>query len=374
MTDIIDHEHYMRLAIKLALKAKGQTSPNPIVGAVVVKDGVVVGRGYHKMAGENHAEVIALTEADGNACDSRLYVTLEPCQHFGKTPPCVDKIIEGGVKEVIIATRDPNPVNNGKGILKLRQNRIGVIEGVLKKEAERINEVFNKYIITGLPFIIVKVAQSLDGKIATAIGESKWLTSDAARRYVHRLRSKVDAVLVGVNTVLKDDPLLTARYSLKLIPRLRSGQAAYSQKPIKIILDSNLRTPPDARIFSGQSPAPVIISAKKNAPRNRIKRLKERGAKILFSKSLYALMKQLANLEISSILIEGGGETIASALVERLVDKMFVFIAPKLIGGRNAPTSVEGDGIVRIGDAIRLRDICYRRFGQDLLIEGYPDY
>lgn len=360
---MIDHEYYMRQAIRLALKAKGKTFPNPLVGAVVVKNGSIVGRGYHKMAGEYHAEVAALTNADGEALGSRLYVTLEPCQHFGKTPPCVDMIVESGVSEVIVATRDPNPVNNGKGILKLRRNGIKVIEGVLKKEATRINEIFNKYITTGLPFVIVKVAQSLDGKIATYTGESRWITSDEARRYAHKLRADADAILVGVNTILKDDPLLTVRYRLR---------AQGLSQPIKIILDSKLRTPPDARIFSKtESQAPVIIATSKNALLNRIRRLEKKGARILFIKSLHGLMKQLAALEISSVLIEGGGETIASALRERLVDKIYIFIAPKLIGGRDAPTSVEGDGVTHIGDAIRLKDIRCRRFGEDLLIEGY---
>lgn len=362
MTDMVDHEYYMRLCLKLALKGKGMTSPNPMVGAVVVKDGKIVGRGYHKIFGGPHAEVVALREANGFSRDSRLYITLEPCQHFGKTPPCVDAIIKSGIREVIIAGRDPNPVNNGKGIFKLRQNGINVIEGVLKEESIRLNEVFNKYITTRLPFVSVKVAQTLDGKIATTTGESKWITNDAARKYVHKLRGEVDAILVGVNTVLKDDPLLTRRS-----PKTR-------KQPIKVILDSALRTPLDARIFCEESPAPVIIATKKSAPENRIKQLQNKGAKILFIDTIHSLMKQLGRMEVSHLLIEGGGETIASALMEKVVDKMYLFISPKIFGGRDAPTSVEGDGIACIDEAIRLKDVRYRRVGEDLLIEGYPDY
>ncbi len=366
-----EDEKYMKLALTLALKGRGTTSPNPMVGAVVVKNGKVVGKGYHRRAGGPHAEVNALKDSGRNAFGSTLYVALEPCCLAGKTPPCVDLIVAKGVGKVVVATRDPNPLNNGRGIRLLRSRGIEVKVGTLKDEAKRINEVFFKFIAKGLPFVIVKIAQTLDGKIATITGDSKWITGEAARRYVHRLRSQVDAIMVGVKTILRDDPLLTSR-----LPRHRSINHA----PIKVIVDSRLKVPPTSRIFSDRSPAPTIIATTRFAYKNRIKELEAKGARVLVTKDkdgrvqLKSLVKELARFDITSLLVEGGGSVIASALQGRIVDKVLFFIAPKIVGGKYALTSVEGAGIKKIDRAIRLRDVAIRRFGSDILIEGYPIY
>ena len=358
-------ERLMRLALKLAQKAKGQTSPNPMVGALVVKNGKILGQGYHKAAGLAHAEVVALDKAGEAARGATLYVTLEPCCHFGRTAPCVDKILDRGIKEVVFAMYDPNPLNNGKGTRFLRRHGIRVISGVLEEEAKALNQVFVKYITTRLPFVTVKVAQSLDGKIATAAGDSRWISSESSRKFVHRMRSHVDAVLVGINTVLKDNPLLNCRLNNHL----------YKRQPKKVIVDSRLRVMPNLKIFSAQSPAPVIIATTKFAPRRKMSYFTKK-AQVIVAKDkekkidLRDLLRKLAEQGISHILIEGGGEIIASALKMKLVDRMVVFISPKIIGGRNAPTAVEGKGINRVREAAKLKDMKFRKVGSELVIEG----
>ncbi len=364
MSVLNDDTYFMRLALNLAVKAKGQTSPNPIVGALVVKNGRIVGRGYHKKAGAPHAEVVAIEEAKNRAKGALLYVTLEPCSHFGRTPPCVNRIIESGIKEVVTAALDPNPLNNGRGIRALKTNRVKVTSGVLEKEAKKVNEVFFKFITKGMPFVTIKLAQSLDGKIATASGESKWISNELSRKFAQRLRARVDAVLVGVETIIKDNPLLTCR--LKSCKR----------QPFRIVVDSRLRTPPGARIFSGDA-CRVILAATRRAPAGRIKTFKAQGAKVLLIKALKkrvclkSLMKKLAKLDITHVLVEGGGEVAASCLQEGVADKMFFFISPKIIGGRSAKTGVEGEGAKRIKEAINLKNIKVSRFGKDILVEGY---
>jgi len=361
------HEKFMRLALRLAQKAKGRTNPNPLVGAVVVKNGKILGRGYHKAAGLAHAEVVALDKAGKAARGGSLYVSLEPCRHFGRTAPCVDKILACGIKEVVFAMDDPNPLNNGRGSQFLRRHGIKVLSGILEEEARRINRVFIKYITKQLPFVTVKVAQSVDGKIATSSGDSRWITSQSSRRLGHKLRSQADAVLVGVNTVLKDNPLLSCRHC----GHLRKKQ------PKKIIVDSKLRLLPDLKIFSPRSPAPVIIATTKFAPRKKILYF-ERKARVIVAKDkekrvdLRDLFRELARQGIAHILIEGGGELIASALKMRLVDRMIVFVSPKIIGGSEAPTAVEGEGVERIRQAARLKDVKFKRVGPELLIEGEP--
>lgn len=320
----------MRLAIELAKKAQGKTSPNPAVGAVIVKNNKVIGKGYHKKAGLPHAEINALREAGQKAKGATLYVTLEPCGHYGRTPPCADAIIKSGIKKVIIAMKDPNPVNNGNGIKRLRGNGIKVGTGVLVKEAEAINKPYIKFITKGLPYITVKVAQSLDGKIATKTGDSKWISSEDSRRYVHELRGKVDAVMVGANTVLRDDPLLLSRVSRK--------------QPVRIIVGGKSRMPRDAKIFSSLDRSPVIV--------------------------VKSLSEALALANITHILVEGGGELIASLVEKDLVDRFLIFIAPKIIGGRAAKTSVEGAGISHIKDASNFTIKSIRRFKKDILIEA----
>ncbi|MBP7216098.1 MAG: bifunctional diaminohydroxyphosphoribosylaminopyrimidine deaminase/5-amino-6-(5-phosphoribosylamino)uracil reductase RibD [Candidatus Omnitrophica bacterium] len=355
-------EHYMRLALQLALKAKGKTFPNPLVGAIVVKDRRIVGRGFHAKAGFPHAEIIALQEAGAKAQGSTLYVTLEPCVHFGRTPPCVDSIIASKVKEVVIGMIDPNPLNNGRGVAFLKQRKINVTVGVLENESRTINEVFIKYITKKMPLVTVKVAQSLDGKIATFAGDAKWITSDASRAYAHRLRAHFDAIMVGVNTVLRDDPSLDAWFSEK--------------HPIKIIVDSHLSTPATARIFAGQRSVIIVTLAMQPGQETQNRKALESKARILEVKeecgqiNLKDMLKKLAKQGIGTLLVEGGGTLVGSLVDKKLVDKFMFFMSPKIIGGKDALSPVMGKGIVRMDQALRLRDIKLKRIAEDFLIEG----
>ncbi len=353
----------MSMAMKLALKAKGMTSPNPLVGALVVKDGRIIGRGYHQKAGLPHAEIIALAEAGLEAKGAVLYVTLEPCTHYGKTPPCVDTIIRSGIRQVVIGMIDPNPLVNGKGIKILKQHKIKVRFSLLEEKLKKINQAFIKSITKKLPFVTVKVAESLDGKIATKSGDSKWITSDRTRAYAHRLRQDYDAILVGVNTVLRDDPNLDVWFS--------------KRKPVKIVVDSQLSTPPAANIFNRNSKVMIVtLPAKPGQETENRKKLEEK-AKILEVKeksgqvNLKDMMKKLALSGITDILVEGGGTLIGSLIDEGLVDKVLFFISPKIVGGKEAPSSVMGSGINRISSALRLKEVKYKHFGEDLLVEGY---
>ncbi|MCM8780770.1 MAG: bifunctional diaminohydroxyphosphoribosylaminopyrimidine deaminase/5-amino-6-(5-phosphoribosylamino)uracil reductase RibD [Candidatus Omnitrophica bacterium] len=359
---MVNHERYMEIALNLALKAKGKTSPNPLVGAVVVKDNRIVGMGFHERAGFPHAEIVALDEAGRLSKGATLYVTLEPCTHFGKTPPCVDRIIESGIREVIVGMIDPNPLNNGKGIEILKQHRIKVKVGFLEDRLRKINEVFIKYITQKIPFVTVKVAQSLDGKIATHTGDSQWITSDKARAYAHRIRADYDAVMVGINTVLRDNPKLEAWFS--------------KRQPIKIVVDSQLSTPQDANIFSGGSVIIVTLQQKPGQETENRKIISQK-ARILEAKekdgqvNLRDALKRLARLQIANLLVEGGGTLVGSLFDEDLVDKVLFFVSPKIIGGRDALTSVMGRGVSRIDRAIRLKEISIKKIGEDFLIRGY---
>ena len=336
------HEKYMRLAIELARKAEGNTSPNPIVGAVIVKNNKIVGKGYHKRAGLPHAEINALRQAGAKAKDATLYVTLEPCDHFGRTPPCTAAVIKSGIKLVVIAMRDPNPINKGNGIRKLNRHGIKTKIGLLAKDAMAMNRPYIKFITKNIPFVTVKVAQSLDGKIATRRGDSKWISSDDSRRYVHKLRTMADAVMVGANTVRQDDPLL--------LSRMRGKQ------PVRVIVSGRSPLPFGAKVFSRQHESPVIV----------VKPSGRSGKKVDLKKLLEALAKR----DITNILVEGGGELIASLLEKKLVDRFLVFIAPKIIGGRDAKTAVEGSGIKKIKDAFKLNNMSMKRFREDILIEA----
>jgi len=353
----------MNLCYKLAMKAEGITSPNPMVGALVVKNGRILGRGYHKKAGLPHAEVIALDEAGKNAKGATLYSTLEPCTHFGRTPPCVDRIIKSGIKEVIVGMLDPNPLNNGAGIRILKQHKIKVKAGFLEDKLRKLNAVFIKYITEKLPYVTVKVGQSLDGKIATKAGDSKWITSDTARAYARRIRRNYDAIMVGVNTVLRDNPVLDAWFS--------------KRQPIKIVVDSQLSTPQNADIFLNNSPVIIITIPTKPGQETENRKILADKAKILEVKekegqvNLRDAMKKLAQLQISNILVEGGGTLIGSLFDEGLVDKVLFFISPKIIGGKEAISSVMGRGVARIDKALKLKDVRLKRIGQDLLVEGY---
>jgi len=359
-------DDFMRLALRLARRAMGRTSPNPMVGAVIVNAGRVVGRGYHRYAGGAHAEVEALRQAGARARGATLYVTLEPCNHTGRTPPCCDAIIAAGVSRVMAAMRDPNPITNGRGISRLRGAGISVRVGLLAQEARALNEPFCKAMTTGLPWVVAKVGQSLDGKIATARGESRWITSPTARRLGHAWRARVDAILVGINTVLRDDPRLTAR----------GGGASRRHHPVKVILDGRLRLPLSARCLSAASPAPTLVATTMSPRHPKARALQARGVEIITLPAergrvpLRRLCRRLAARGLHSVLIEGGGEVLASAFAQRLVDRIDFCVAPILIGGRVAPSALGGIGIPRLADAIRLADVVYRPIGPDLHVEA----
>ena len=358
----------MDVALRLARRAEGETSPNPPVGAVIVRDGRQVGWGYHRRAGQPHAEIEALRRAKGRARGATLYVTLEPCNHAGRTGPCCEAILAAGVARVVIGAADPNPITNGRGMARLRRSGIAIVTGVKAAEARQLIEPFRKAVTTGLPFVVAKAAQSLDGKIATHSGQSQWITSAPARRAGHAWRSRADAILVGIETVLADDPWLSARAG-----RRRSG------RPVKIIVDSRLRTPPSARCLSSASPAPTVIATTVRAPA-KAAALARRGAEVIVLPSrtgrvpLRRLFRVLVRRGLHSVLIEGGGEVLAGALEERLVDRITMFVAPILIGGRSAPGSVGGRGVNRLSEAIRLQDAIWSRVGPDGCVEARLAY
>jgi len=358
-------QKYMRMALQLAEKARGRTSPNPMVGAVVVKSDRVISRGYHRKAGEPHAEAIALKQAGKAAKGATLYVTLEPCSHTNKrTPPCTPFVVQSGVKRVVIAMIDPNPRVSGGGIKTLRKSGIEVVTGVLEKEAKKLNEAFIKYITTGVPFVTLKIAQTLDGKIATSSGESKWITGEKAREEGHRLRDANDAILVGINTVLKDNPSLTTR-----VPRGRD--------PIRVIVDTKLRTPLKAKVITQKSSAKTYIATLDTMPKDKLVKLLDAGVEVLLAKGskghvdLKSLMKMLGGFGVTSVLIEGGAEVHASAIKSRIVDKIVMFIAPMLMTGKDSLCSIGGVSPTRLSQAVRLRDVTTRMVGDDLMIEGY---
>jgi len=364
---LTDDEAFIRRTLKLAARAQGLTSPNPLVGAVVVRDGRVVGEGYHRRAGLPHAEIEALQAAGEAARGATLYVNLEPCCHTGRTGPCTEAIIAAGVKRVVAAMVDPNPLVAGKGIARLREAGIEVAVGVLEEEARRLNEAFIKYVTARRPFVILKTAMSLDGKIATVTGESRWITGEAAREYVHQLRNTCDAVLVGIGTVLKDDPSLTTR--------LPEG----GRDPVRVILDSSARLPLAARVLNQDSEAPTLVATTEVAPAERLAALRQAGAEVLVcgrgpQVNLDLLLAELATREIVSVLVEGGSTVNASFLLQGLVDKVVWFIAPRIIGGREALGPVGGSGIRHLARAIRLTETVVKQLGADLCVEGYPVY
>ncbi|MBU4477712.1 MAG: bifunctional diaminohydroxyphosphoribosylaminopyrimidine deaminase/5-amino-6-(5-phosphoribosylamino)uracil reductase RibD [Candidatus Omnitrophica bacterium] len=364
---------FLQLTILLAKKGEGLTSPNPLVGAVIVKNGKMIATGYHQRCGGAHAEVNALRKAGDAAKNAALYVNLEPCNHFGRTPPCTQAIINAGIKRVVIGIRDPNPLTSGKGLAALKKAGISVSvaqrrEGV---EYRRLNEIFFKYIVKKMPFVAVKAGQSLDGRIATKTGNSRWITSAASRNYVQSLRNKYDAVMVGINTILKDDPCLSCRDKGKV----------KADAPVKIIVDDFLKTPPNARIFSAQSPAPVIIAATNKASRKKIKIFTDMGIDVLVCPldangrvELRYLMEELAAHEITSVLVEGGGELNGSCFDARLADKIYFFVAPKIIGGKEAVSSVEGIGVADLKSSPLVTNIEIVEFRGDILIQGDVRY
>ena len=362
----MNDEDYMQMALDLAAQGRGFTSPNPMVGAVVVKDGTVIGRGFHQVAGGPHAEVYALDAAGPAARDATLYVNLEPCNHTGRTPPCTLRILEAGLRRVVVAMRDPNPGVTGGGADFLAARGIEVSCGVCAEQASELNEVFVKYIRTGRPFVTAKCAATLDGRIATRSGDSKWVSGEQSRAFVHELRHAADAILVGVGTVAADDPQLTAR---------RAGRPA--RDPIRVILDPRLRTAPTAKVLNHSSPAETILVAGKEAPESARARMDRKGVRVVDADmrdggiDLDRLMDRLGRMGVTSILIEGGSRTLGSAFRAGIVDKVCFFYAPLLTAGDDGLPICSGAGPERMRDCIRLERIRTRRFGDDVMIEGY---
>ncbi len=357
---------YMELALELAASAKGNTNPNPCVGAVLVKDGVIVGTGLHRKAGEPHAEVHAFNMAGEHARGATLYVTLEPCSHYGKTPPCANLVKESGVSRVVVATTDPNPSVAGRGINLLREAGIEVEVGLLEQEALKLNERFIHNMLTNKPFVISKFAMTLDGKIATHNGHSKWITSEEARLQVHKLRHEVDGILVGVGTVLADNPSLTTR-----LPH-REGK-----NPIRIILDSELKTPLNANVLNTTEAQTIIVSAKE-VDAQKVKQLTEKGVKILAvarneqGLDLNEMLDELYKMGITDLLVEGGAEINASFLRAGLLNKVLVYLAPKLLGGHRSKTPFAGVDIDSIDEALQLEFDSIEQIGSDICITAYP--
>ena len=364
----MDDRHFMNMALDLAAKGQGYTSPNPMVGAVVVNDGQIVGRGYHKVAGGSHAEVNALDAAGEYAKGATLYVTLEPCNHTGRTPPCTRKILELGVARVVAAMKDPNRNVAGGGAEFLEQNGVRVTTGVCEVEARKLNEAFVKFARTGRPFVMAKCAATLDGRIATRTGDSKWVTGETARRFVHQLRHRTDAIMVGINTIRNDDPSLTTRLS-----------GSQGSDPVRVILDTHLSISPDARVLRQPSTKPTILVAGPPVAEYKRRALEKSGAQVLEVAlkneliDMNALMEQLGAMELTSLLIEGGGRVLASAFKLAVVDKVLFFYAPKILGGDDGVPICSGPGAVLMDECIRINDIDVHRLGDDVLIEGYVD-
>lgn len=358
---------YMSQALSLARLAQGQVSPNPAVGAIIVKNDVIVGQGYTQPPGGDHAEIVALRQAGEEARGATLYVTLEPHCHQGRTPPCTQAIIDAGIAEVHFAIIDPNPQVAGQGQAELRRAGIKTYIGEHASEATELNEAFIKYIATGLPFVTVKFACSLDGKIATRTGESKWVTGEAARKQVQHFRYTSDAVMTGANTIIVDNPRLTVRLSIK-------GGITHKQ-PLRIIIDGQGRTPPQARIFSEPGKTLVVLGTELEPEINRS--LIQAGAEIMELPArsgmidLKDLLKILGKRQVTSILVEGGGILVGSLFDAGLVDKVKAFLAPIIIGGEEARAAVGGKGIARLSDCFKLKQLKVEMVGEDIMVSGY---
>ena len=357
----------MAQALSLARLALGQVSPNPAVGAVIVKDGEVIGEGYTQPPGLDHAEVVALKQAGTRAQGGVMYVTLEPCCHYGRTPPCTQAIIEAGISEVHLATIDVNPLVSGRGKEALERAGIRVHVGESEEEAKQINEAYAKFITEGTPFITTKFAMSLDGKIATKFGDSRWISGELSRKLVHQLRYTVDAVMVGVNTVLADDPRLTARCGGK--------GGTLKKQPTRVIIDSKGRTPLTARVFTEPGKA-VLVLGRTASPEEK-ESLAQVGAEVMELPSpegrvdLKRLLVVLGERGVTSVMVEGGGILLGSLFDGGLVDKVICFIAPIIIGGRNAKMAVAGEGVERVADSLKLERVSVERLDEDLMVSGY---
>ncbi|MEA2039352.1 MAG: bifunctional diaminohydroxyphosphoribosylaminopyrimidine deaminase/5-amino-6-(5-phosphoribosylamino)uracil reductase RibD [Thermodesulfobacteriota bacterium] len=361
---------FMREALRQARKGLGRTSPNPAVGAVIVRNGVVIGTGYHHRAGMPHAEAEVLTKLGGNVReDDTLYVTLEPCNHYGRTPPCTEAILQSGLKRVVVGMKDPNPVVSGGGCDFLRRHGVEVRTGVLEAECLRLNEAFIKFVTSRRPFVIIKSALTLDGWTATGTGDSKWITNEKSRQFVHVLRGRTDAVMVGVGTIIADDPYLNTR--------LKRGRG---KDPLRIIVDTHLRTPPQARILHNESSADTLIAIGPDVSPEQISKFQENRVSILACSirdgriDLNALMDTLGEMSITSVLVEGGAGIIGTMLRERLADKFYVFRSPKILGGNDGVPMATGPGAGKMDRCITLNPIQIKRFGEDILTVGYPEY
>jgi len=356
-------KRYLRAALRLARKAAGRTSPNPMVGAVLVRGGKVVGTGYHRFAGADHAEVVALKQAGTRAKGATLYLTLEPCSHYGRTPPCADALIKAGVKEVVAGMADPNPLVAGRGFTKLRRAGIKVRVGVHEQECRVLLEAFSKFITRRLPFVTLKLAATLDGKIASSSGDSQWVSGAKARALVHRWRNEYDAVLVGVDTARTDNPQLTCRI-------------AGGRNPFRVVLDSRLRLALSSQLLRLNDPAKTIIATTRKASPSKARAIESLGAVIwrLPARGNHVawqpLLKKLAALGIVSVLVEGGAAIAASALQEKIIDKIEFFYAPKIIGA-DGRAMIGNLGLRKMAQALPLRKLDVRRVGEDILLSGY---
>ena len=362
-------ERWLKEALDLAVMGKGLTFPNPMVGAVVVKDGLIVGKGYHRKAGGPHAEIVALEAARGNVRGAALYVNLEPCNHHGHTPPCTEAIIGAGIRRVVCSTEDPNPRVSGKGLKRLEEAGLEVLVGPMAEEAKRLNEVYFKNMSTGLPFVALKIAQSLDGRIATRLGDSRWITGTESRRYIHRLRSESDAILVGIGTVIADNPLLTVR------------EIGTVRTPLRVALDTHLRIPPGANLLDPSSGYKTLIYTGVEEVRDdRFARIRGEGVSIQAIRDsgkeldLDAVLRDLYRRGVSSLLVEGGTRVFTSFLGGGWVDKLYTFIGPIILGGGGSFPSFDDLSISSIEGAIRLKVVESHGLGQDTLIISYPSY
>lgn len=362
MTD----EFYMQKAIDLSLEGIGTVNPNPLVGAVIVKNNKIIGEGFHTSFGEAHAEVNAINNAEANCAGATIYVTLEPCSHHGKTPPCALKIIDSKFSRVVIGIIDPNPLVSGKGIKLLKDAGITVTTGVMSNEIKKLNEVFINYITKKTPFVVMKTASTLDGKIATTSGDSRWISGEESRKFVHNLRQQYSGIMVGINTVINDDPKLNIRHF--------NGKKKH---PIKIIVDSSARIPLNAKVLTGKNGAQTIIAVTNMAPAAKIKDLIKIGAKVIVcppteqGADLKYLMIELGSMSIDSVLLEGGGTLNYSALEQGIVNKVISIIAPKIVGGYDSPTTVAGKGIEQLSNAIKIGNLSSKIIGDDIILEGY---
>jgi diaminohydroxyphosphoribosylaminopyrimidine deaminase/5-amino-6-(5-phosphoribosylamino)uracil reductase len=357
---------FMGMAYGLAAKAIGRASPNPLVGAVIVRRGVIVGTGFHDGPGKPHAEIVALRRAGRRAEGATVYITLEPCVHWGRTPPCVDALLQARPKRVVVSDLDPNPLVYRKGVGRLRRGGVRVESGLLAERNRRLNEAYIKYITRRVPFVTLKAAVSLDGRMATRTHESRWISSPAAREYVHLLRAEADAVMVGINTVLRDDPRLTVRH-----PQWKDKTL------VRAIMDSRLRLPLDARILGTLDRGPIVVFCGAEAPRKKAEALEQRGVRVVRlparggALDLGRALAWLGRNEVAGLLVEGGSALASSILENRLADKLVLTLSPRLIGGAGSPAFVAGEGCSRLSEALPLKGLRVFSVGPDIVAEGY---